>query len=120
MSPSRQDAIHNRLASANRAVRDRATIDLFRQEARQQELPFKKPTPAWLAHRQGLSDTPRTPNRVKARHQYLARQSEASFKRWHEDCQKRKVRKEVLIAKGRKPAKGTRPAKPQQRRLPCP
>lgn len=76
-------------------------MDLWRRDMTEQRELFapKKPTPAWLAHRLGLSDTPRTPPSEVARHQVLKRQAEASFKKWHEECQKRKARREVLAAK---------------------
>ena len=75
-------------------------------------------TPAWLAHRMNLSD--KTPVKERAR-SVLRRQAEHSFHKWHDDCQKRKQRKEVMIAKGQAPKRGVpRPPRPPQRKLPCP
>ena len=115
------DAARERMARLNRTSRDAQTGDMFGSPTRQQELPLRKPTPAWLAHRLGLSDTPRTPEKAKAKHRYLAQQAEKSFKRWHEECQKRKQRKQVMIAKKQTPKRGKSAAtrKPPSR-LRCP
>lgn len=78
-------------------------------------------TPAWVVHRQGLSD--KTPPEGMARQQRL-RKSEAVFRKWHEECQKRKQRREVIVAKKLKPGQGEAGKSPSQRkprsRLRCP
>lgn len=83
-----------------------------------------KLTPAWLAHRKGLSDTPPTSVKTKAMHALRKQQAQESFWKWHKECQRRKQRREVMIAKGLVPGKGKSPKPPQQRkppsRLRCP
>lgn len=84
---------------------------------------YKRPelTPAWLVHRSGLSDQTKP---ERASRSVLKRQAEGSFKRWYEECLKRKARREVIIAKGHKPGVGKRAKPPSQRkppsRLRCP
>lgn len=90
-------------------------LDMFKQ---------KKRTSAWLAHRQNLSDTPRTPQKEVAKVKWQKRQAERAFHAWDAECRRRKQRREVLVAKGIKPGKGKNPSKPAQRkppsRLRCP
>lgn len=82
-----------------------------------------KLTPAWVAHRQNLSDTTSVEQRAR---RTVRHQAQVSFWKWHDDCQKRKQRREVLAAKkllgkaaGRQRGKPASIRKPPSR-LRCP